>query len=252
MEEGEERSVMVDERGPKMYARAPRMEKSGLNMGEKGLSMGKDGVNIDGRGPRADERGKVYERAPRMDGRGLNMDGKGLRAEEINPKLSERMKPTYSTELPAKTSQTTAPIYASVDDPNSLLPKLESHSASVAAGTRYIPNRDTSAEMVEVDPRNRMGDQRYRMEQRPRFNTDSFVSQGPRRYNHPKSFASGNQLRTKSATHLRTETGTQGRTGSEFHARPGVGAQRSAVQPNSVQADYPTARFGKDYYVIDV
>ena len=241
----EERSARADQRGPKLCERPPRMDTDCLNMDERDVDV--RGVNMDERAVNMDEGGEnMNDRDIRMGEGDVNMDGRILKAAE-KKQNQERLR---LTELPSTTYQKKVPIYSGMGDPNSLAPLLESNSASYARGTRH--SQDRNGKMVKMDPRIGMEEQRYRM--RPRVQTDSFVSHGQRRYNHPQGpvplsrvrAGSDKQAKTRSASKNMPESEVLGRTES---VRSGARAQRSN---DSVQANYPTARFEKDYYIIDV
>lgn len=127
--------------------------------------------------------------------------------------------------LPAQHYQKQEPIYATADDVEDPANVVLGVDGGRSSGS--MPNQSWVPEW-----RSGTADQRYRMEPRQRGATVSGSRTEPvsqRQYPPPSR---------------QNHTGAQGRgAGGEV--------QGSAGQPN-LSTSYPTARFGKDYYILDV
>lgn len=137
-----------------------------------------------------------------------------------------RLKLDPGSNLPTQRYQKQEPIYASADDVDESTNVVPSADSGRNRSSGSLPNQSWVPEW-----RPGSADQRYRMEPRPRVATVS----GTRMEPVPQ--------RQYPPTSRQNNMGVQGRAGGEV--------QGPAGQPN-LPANYPTARFGKDYYVLDV
>lgn len=148
-----------------------------------------------------------------------------------------RLKLDPVSHLPAQAYMKQEPIYADLDSA-SPVPPTEDSVLSRASGS--LPNQSWVPEMRSgtADLRYRM-EPRHRMEPRPRGATvtgskmQPFPASSQRQYPQPS----------------RQNPGVQGRGGREVQGS--TGQPNLAAHPN-LAASYPTAKFEKDYYILDV